>query len=312
MSGSRSFTKLTKYRRIKLDLMFDRALLFRLAERVLRSVLVIVLAGFLGAALVRLAPGSDVQEMLLDLRLSQKSVERIAEERAKSHEPLSFYLNYLAGLGRGEAGQSELYGQAVSQLIRERFEATAWTVGLGLAAAWSLAFAAGTAVALSDWPPVKVGAVVLTASALSIPSAVLAVFCLVFRLPPFFAVAAVIFPRVFPHVYEQLRAGLERPHVLFGRARGLPPFRIFLYYVLPVAAGPLIALAGVSVTLALGASIPVEALADSPGIGHLAWKAALGRDMPVLVTITLLLTAITTIVNLCSDCFLLRLENKAG
>jgi peptide/nickel transport system permease protein len=82
--------------------------------------------------------------------------------------------------------------------------------------------------------------------------------------------------------------------------------------VLPVAAGPLIALAGVSITLALSASIPVEALADSPGIGHLAWKAALGRDLPVLVTITLLLTAITTIVNLFSDYVVLQLGDEAG
>ena len=80
----------------------------------------------------------------------------------------------------------------------------------------------------------------------------------------------------------------------------------------PVAAAPLIALAGVSITLALSAAIPVEALADSPGLGHLAWKAALGRDLPVLVTITLLLTAITTVVNLFSDLFLLRLGDKTG
>ena len=91
-----------------------------------------------------------------------------------------------------------------------------------------------------------------------------------------------------------------------------PKFGYFLWYVAPVAAGPLIALAGVSITLALSASIPVEALADSPGIGHLAWKAALGRDLPVLVTITLLLTAITTVVNLFSDFVLLQLGDKAG
>jgi ABC-type dipeptide/oligopeptide/nickel transport system permease component len=81
---------------------------------------------------------------------------------------------------------------------------------------------------------------------------------------------------------------------------------------LPVAAGPLIALAGVSITLALSASIPVEALTDSAGIGQLAWKAALGRDLPVLVTITLLLTAVTMAANLFSDCLVLRLEDKSA
>jgi ABC-type dipeptide/oligopeptide/nickel transport system permease component len=292
--------------------MSDRTLLFRWAGRAARSLLVVLFAGLVGAALVRLAPGSDVDLMQLDVRLSRSTVERIGQERAKSHEPLSFYLNHLSGFGRGEAGRSELYGQAVSELIRDRFGATARTVGVGLASAWLLALIIGTAVALSSQPAIQVGAAVLTASALSIPSALLAVFCLLARLPPSFAIAAIVFPRVFPYVFEQLRNGLAKPHVIFGRARGLSATRIFLRYVAPTAAGPLIALAGVSITFALGAAIPVEALADSPGIGHLAWKAALGRDLPVLVTITLLLTAITTVVNLCSDLFLLRWENKAG
>lgn len=292
--------------------MTNKTLLFQLAERTLRSFLVLVLAGLLGAALVRFAPGWDVDEAQLDVRLARRSVERIGQERAQSHDPVSFYVKYLLGLGRGEVGRSELYGQAVAQLIRERFGVTTRTVAHGLFAAWCGAFIVGTAVALSNRPVTLVGATVLTASALSIPAAVLAVFCLVARFPPSVAIAAIVFPRIFPHVYEQLRSGLARPHVLFGRARGVSPIRVFLWYLLPIAAGPLIALAGVSITLALSASIPVEALADSPGIGQLAWKAALGRDLPVLVTITLLLTAITTIANLCSDFVLLRLGDTAG
>ena len=292
--------------------MTNKAILFRLTGRTLRSLLVLMLAGLLGAALVRFSPGWDVDEAQLDIRLTRRSVERIGQERAKHRDPVSFYVTYLIGLGRGEAGNSELYGQAVAQLIRERWRPTAATVAYGLILAWCAAFILGTAVALSDRAVTLVGSTVLTASILSIPSGVLAIFCLLARFPPFIAIAFIVFPRVFPHVYEQVRSGLGRPHVIFGRARGVSSLRIFLWYVLPVAAGPLIALAGVSITLALSASIPVEALADSPGIGHLAWKAALGRDLPVMVTITLLLTAITTFVNLCSDILLLGLGDKTG
>jgi peptide/nickel transport system permease protein len=73
-----------------------------------------------------------------------------------------------------------------------------------------------------------------------------------------------------------------------------------------------LALGGVSVTLAFGASIPIEALADSPGIGQLAWRAALGRDLPVLVGITLLLTAITIVANVLADIVLVRLGRRAA
>ena len=61
-----------------------------------------------------------------------------------------------------------------------------------------------------------------------------------------------------------------------------------------------------------GASIPVEALADSPGMGQLAWRAALGRDIPLLVSITLLLTAVTTAANLLSDIAMLRAGVRAA
>jgi peptide/nickel transport system permease protein len=97
---------------------------------------------------------------------------------------------------------------------------------------------------------------------------------------------------------------------VMARSRGLAPARLFLFHVVPPALMPLVALAGVSVTLAFGASIPVEAIADVPGIGQLAWRAALGRDLPVLVAVTLLLTVITVGANLLADLVLARLGER--
>jgi peptide/nickel transport system permease protein len=97
-----------------------------------------------------------------------------------------------------------------------------------------------------------------------------------------------------------------------ARARGLSGTRIFLFHVAPAALMPVLALGGISITLAFGASIPIEALADSPGIGQLAWRAALGRDLPVLVGITLLLTAITISANVLADTILVRIGHRAA
>jgi peptide/nickel transport system permease protein len=116
---------------------------------------------------------------------------------------------------------------------------------------------------------------------------------------------------VFPHVYEQLRAGQAKPHVLMARSRGLSGSRVFFFHVVPSAVMPILAVAGVSVSLALGASVPIEALADSPGLGQLAWRAALGRDLPILVSITLLLTAVTVSANAVVDIVTLRLARAA-
>jgi len=47
----------------------------------------------------------------------------------------------------------------------------------------------------------------------------------------------------------------------------------------------------------LGAAVPVEALCGIAGIGQLAWQAALGRDLPLLVNLTALVTVITLAAN---------------
>ena len=61
------------------------------------------------------------------------------------------------------------------------------------------------------------------------------------------------------------------------------------------------ALAGISVSLAFGASIPIEVICDTPGVGQLAWKAALDRDLPLLVNITVLVALMTLAANSLAD-----------
>ena len=67
--------------------------------------------------------------------------------------------------------------------------------------------------------------------------------------------------------------------------------------MLPLAAPSLLALAGVSISVALGAAIPVEALCGIAGVGDLAWHAALSRDLPLLVNITVVVTSVTLLAN---------------
>ena len=273
---------------------------------VCRGIGILILSGFGGAILVRLAPGFGIEEQALDARLSAQTRDALERRHAGERNALSFYAHFLAGLFHGDAGRSAVFGQPVRDLIRDRAGTTIGAVGAGLAVGWFSAVLLGLAVALSRSATAILPAFALSGSLLSVPSAVLATVCLLLGLPPAIAIGAVVFPRVFPHAYEQLRAGLASPHVLMARASGISGARLLLFYVGPSALMPLVALAGVSVTLAFGASIPIEALFDSPGMGQLAWRAALGRDVPVLVTVTLLLTAVTVFANIIADIAIVR------
>ena len=92
----------------------------------------IVLAGLLGATLLRLAPGFDVDERELDPRWSQQSRDAIRSDRAGDGNVLSFYGRYLLGAARGDLGFSWTLDRPVTELIRERFPVTARLGGIGL------------------------------------------------------------------------------------------------------------------------------------------------------------------------------------
>ncbi len=113
--------------------------------------------------------------------------------------------------------------------------------------------------------------------------------------------ALIVFPNVYRYARNLLMRSASQPHVLMAQAKGLGNFRIIVWHILLPAAPQLLALAGVSVSLALTAAIPVEALCDLPGIGQLAWKAALGRDLYLLVNLTMVVTVITLVANSASN-----------
>jgi len=57
----------------------------------------------------------------------------------------------------------------------------------------------------------------------------------------------------------------------------------------------------VSFAIAFGAAIPIEALCDSPGLGQLAWQAALSRDLPLIVNLTFVVCLVMLAANSLAD-----------
>jgi peptide/nickel transport system permease protein len=133
------------------------------------------------------------------------------------------------------------------------------------------------------------------------PAALVALACVYIGATPAVAIAAIVFPRIFRYLRDVVRQAGAAPHVLTAHALGLAPWRILTCHVAPPVLPELAALGGISVSMAMGALIPVEALCDSPGVGQLLWQAAMARDLPVLVNVTLLLAAFTIGANLLAD-----------
>jgi peptide/nickel transport system permease protein len=283
-------------------IMGNAAIMKRKIARHLVAILVTMLLGtFAAATLVRLAPGFDIDTQQLDSRLSHDSVEALRSKRAENSNILHFYFSYLRGAAHGDFGNSLDLNQPVRDLIVARSPATLRLAGLGLLLGWLLAGGLAFSAALFRSNAYEAAASTTSGALLCIPSAVMALAFVLFHAPAQFAVALIVFPRLFRYVRNVLGQSYQMQHVTTARAKGLGPVRILFFHVLPVSTAPLIALAGVSVSIALGAAVPVEALCGIPGIGQLAWQAALGRDLPLLVTLTALVTLVTLTANTVSD-----------
>lgn len=270
-------------------------------QKALWLAFVTLVGGLLGATLVRFAPGYGVDERELDPRLSQASVAALRSQHQQNANLLSYYGKYLAGAARGDFGTSESTRRPISELIHERFPVTARAVFFAMVCAWFLAL--GLAIlgqVFRGWL-FEVSSTLLSGFLLALPSTVIALLFVYLRAPVFLAIASVTFPKLFRFIHNLFVQAYEQPHVLAARARGIGQVRIFLRHVLSFATPPLFALAGISLSLAFGAAIPIEALTDSPGIGQLAWYAAINRDLPLVVNLTLLVTLVTVAGNSLAD-----------
>jgi peptide/nickel transport system permease protein len=281
-----------------------------MAGRLLLGQLTVLLGGLLAATLAHMAPGFGIDERELDGRRSEASLQELRQSRAAQGDILAFCQGYLAGLFHGDLGVSPSLQRPVRELLAERLPVTLRGVGLGLACGWFLALSLAGPAALSRAPFFDLFGSALSGVFLCLPSALLALLLLLAGGPGPLAIGFVVFPRVFRYTRNLLLQTRDLPHVLMARAKGAGRARILFCHVTPPAASQLLALAGVSVSTALGAAIPVEVLCDMPGAGQLAWLAALGRDLPLLVNLTALATAATLIANSVSDLAAARLAER--
>jgi peptide/nickel transport system permease protein len=278
------------------DPIFDR-----LGKHAARITLTLVLGGLLGATLVRRAPGFGVDEAELDARLSSRSIRALRQPQPEPQNLARFYFDYLAGLLRGDLGTSRSLKRPVVELLKERTPETAKSVAAGLVLGWILGLSLAIAVVTARSGSLDLFASLLSGIFLCLPAAVLALLFVLARLPGRLVLALIVFPNVFRYARNLLLGSASLPHVVTARAKGLGNFQLLLWHILRPAAPQLLALAGVSVSIAFTAAIPVEALCDLPGLGQLAWQAALSRDLYLLVTLTMIVAVVTLVANSLSD-----------
>jgi peptide/nickel transport system permease protein len=260
----------------------DKTLVLRHLTRI---VVLVLAAGLACAFLVSYAPGTGVDERELDRRLNETSIRELRSNKASARHVFGNLRSFMAGLAKGDLGFSESNHAPIAALIADRAPATLREIAVGLAGGWFF----GLALAIP-----KRGFSILAGLLLSLPTALIAYLCLVAGAKSFLVLVIVLTPRIFRFARNIIAQAYTASHVETARARGVTETKILLSHVLPGISPQLLALAAASASMAIGAAIPIEAICDVPGLGRLAWNAAMARDLPLLVNLTMLVAIATT------------------
>jgi len=269
--------------------------------RWLARTLAIVLLVIVGSTvLVRFAPGylSDAREM--DSRYGDAVRAELSVEAARSGTLTHLLSAELQGWMRGDGGVSREYGVPVSELIVPRLAVTGELTLRAIVMAWSLALLASLFSSAARRPSLLWQAP--AALLLAVPTAALATLCLLAgKGGPVLVMALLLSARDFKFLHYALRKAWSDPHLLQARAQGVKAHRLVLGFILPSIRPQLSALASLSIVTALSALVPVEVIFNVPGLGQLAWNAALNRDLPVLLSATIIMALAVTLAGLASD-----------
>ncbi len=286
---------------------------------------VVVTLAFL---LVRLAPGGPFDD---EQRLPA-AVKANLDRAYGLDQPLPVqYARYLNGLLHGDLGPSlRLRDRRVVDLVREGLPVSLMLGGLALLLALVIGIAGGLWAALrrGRWPDRVLAALSVIAVALP-PYVTAPLLVLVFAvgagwlpvagwqpgrpLDLVLPVLALALPTA-GSILRLLRASaldaLDSAAVFAARARGLAPWRIHVFYVLPPALSPVLAYLGGAAAGLLGGSLVVETVFGLPGMGRFLVEGALNRDYTLVLGKVVVYAILVLLLNLVADIGALLLDPR--
>jgi peptide/nickel transport system permease protein len=258
------------------------------AQWLSRTAVILLLVMIGTTTLVRYAPGYLTDEREMEAPYAQAARAELSVEAAQSRsigQMVSFELDSWVHHGGGTSRQYEV---PVSQLILPRLAVSGRLLLRSLLLAWllaascSLAASAGRSLSMVWRAPATL--------LLAIPTAAMATLCLISdHGGPVLVMALLLAARDFKFLERILRKSWLDPHLLHARAQGISTARLLWSHVLPDIAPQLAALVPLSLVTALSALVPIEVIFNMQGLGQLAWNAAMNRDLPVLLSATMVM-----------------------
>jgi peptide/nickel transport system permease protein len=290
-------------------------------------VVVLILVSAITFLLVNLAPGGPSSLMRMDATPEQRQA---LATRLGLDQPIPLrYVQWLGGALHGDLGISLSTSEPVSLRIEQRLPNTLELAITALAVSIVLGIPLGIVAALrrNSLPDFVVA--VVSVVGLSVPAFWLGIVLILLlsvefnvlpssgvattgsegdladRLQHLLMPAVVLSTTVLPYVVRFTRSAmlevLGQEYVRTATAKGLSQLRVVYGHALRNALVPVVSIIGTLVPRLVGGSVVTEAVFGWPGMGRLAVEAANGRDYPLIVGITVVVSAIVVVTSFVVD-----------
>ena len=301
--------------------------------RYIRRRLVTAIPVFFGITLlvflmVNLAPGTITD--LMGEGASSEADRAALEAALGLDQPLPIrYVQWLAGLFRGQLGQSFFYDRPVSRLIAQRVGPSLLLTGSGVVLAVAIALPLGI---LAAWKPRSIWdrlASVLSLISYSVPGfflclAGIALFAVTLGWLPargmytagsFTSLADLLRHLILPagvvclsslgELVKQTRAAcleaLGQDYIVTARAKGLTEGAVMVRHAFRGSLVPVLTTILSHIPHILGGSVVVEQIFGWPGMGSLLFSGISQRDYPVVMGVTVVIALAVLLTNLLLD-----------
>ena len=295
----------------------------QILARVGQIVLVLLGISFITVALVMLAPGDVVRQMIAgneDIIVSQAEIDAL---RAELGLDKPFFFQYLDWLGRALQGNLGFSYMVKKPVVEALWEGLPGTVLLSLA---SLFMMMVVSIPAGIYSAVKRGSIVdnivriFTFMGVSMPGfwvGLMLLWILGLKwdlLPivggeisletlimPSLTLAIAMASKYTRQVRTAILEELHQDYVVGARARGMTESHILWKEVLPNAMLPLITLLGLSLGNLLGGAAVIEMVFQWPGLGRLAIEAITYRDFQLVQGVVVWIALMYMVINLVVD-----------
>ena len=287
----------------------------------------LILVSAITFLLVNLAPGGPSSLMRMDATPEQRQA---LAARLGLDQPIPVrYVQWLGGALRGDLGTSLSTSEPVAFRIEQRLPNTLVLAITALAVSIVLGIPLGMIAALRRNSIPDFAVAVVSVVGLSVPAFWLGIVLILllsveFNLLPSSGVATtgsegdladrlrhlllpavVLSTTVLPYVVRFTRSAmlevLGQEYVRTATAKGLSRLRVVYGHALRNALVPVVSIIGTLVPRLVGGSVVTEAVFGWPGMGRLAVEAANGRDYPLIVGITVVVSAIVVVTSFVVD-----------